>query len=297
MVQFLQNMTINLSNLKVTIVGLGLMGGSLARGLRPFVKEIWAVDPDQGSLDAAVGAGVIDGGTAELAVGLSGADVVILATPVRTILDILGQLPDLCPEGCLVFDLGSTKRAVCAAMDGLPDRFQAIGGHPMCGKERSGFGEAEADLYRGRTFVLCRTERTTAEVEQTALAIVEAVGGRPLFLAPGLHDELVALTSHLPYLVSSVLMRLAAETAERQDNLWQVSASGFRDTSRLSGSSPAVMGDILFTNREAVLAELGRYRRALDSLTAILESEDEAALLDWLIRAQEGYWGYKNNKE
>ena len=296
MVQFLQNMTINLSNLKVTIVGLGLMGGSLVRGLRPFVKEMWAVDPNQASLDAAVEAGVIDGGTADLAAGLSGADVVILAAPVRTILDILGQLPALCPEGCQVLDLGSTKGEVCEAMDGLPDRFQAIGGHPMCGKERSGFEEAEADLYRGRTFVLCRTRRTMAEVEQTALAIVEAVGGKPLFLLPELHDELVALTSHVPYLVSSVLMGLAAETAERQENLWQVSASGFRDTSRLSGSSPTVMSDILLTNRTAVLAELGRYQQALNELITLLEMEKDGELLNWLERSQDGYKGYLKRK-
>jgi prephenate dehydrogenase len=230
-----------LENLKVTVVGLGLMGGSLAVGLRPFTSRITAVDPDQASLSAALEAGAIDRGVTEPAEGLTGSDLVVLATPVRTILDILARLPELCPEGCMVLDLGSTKGAVCEAMDRLPPRFQAIGGHPMCGKESSGFAQADPALFRERTFVLCRSRRTTPLIEEVGLAIAECLGSRPLFLPPLLHDELVSLTSHLPYLISAVLMHQASAAAEEQENLWDVSASGFRDTSRLAGSNPAVM--------------------------------------------------------
>jgi prephenate dehydrogenase len=288
-----QKMGLILKNLKVTIVGLGLMGGSLAMALRPFIPHLTAVDPNQPSLDAALKAGIIDRGTADLTAGLSEADIIILATPVRTIIETLNQLPSLRPDGCLVLDLGSTKGQVCNTMNTLPAAFQTIGGHPMCGKESFGFQAAGADLYRKQNFVLCRTARTTAETEQTALAIVEAVGGRPLFLPPGLHDDLVSLTSHLPYLISSLLMRQAAETAEEHENLWQVSASGFKDTSRLSGSSPAVMGDILLTNRTAILAQLGRYRQAIDELITLLKMEDDTQLLAWLEKAQEEYQNYK----
>jgi prephenate dehydrogenase len=273
------------------------MGGSLARALWPHIAHITAVDPDQDSLDAALKAGVIERGTADLADGLSGADMVILAAPVRTILDVLVQLPALRPDGCLVFDLGSTKGEVCAAMDGLPPAFQAIGGHPMCGKESSGFAQTDPYLFRAQTFVLCRTQRTTPVVEQMALEIVGEAGGRPIFLSPALHDELVALTSHLPYLVSSILMRQAAETAEAQAHLWQVSATGFRDSSRLSGSSPAVMGDILLTNRAAVLAQLGRYRETIDALITLLETGNDPELIAWLEKAQAGFEGYKTFME
>jgi prephenate dehydrogenase len=273
------------------------MGGSLARALRPHIAHITAVDPNQDSIDAALQAGVIERGTADLADGLSGADIVILAAPVRTILDVLAQLPALRPDGCLVFDLGSTKGEVCAAMDGLPAAFQAIGGHPMCGRESSGFAQADPYLFRAQTFVLCRTRRTTPSIEQMALEIVGEAGGRPLFLPPALHDELVALTSHLPYLVSSILMRQAAETAEEQAHLWQVSATGFRDSSRLSGSSPAVMGDILLTNRAAVLAQLGRYRETIEALIALLETGNDPELIDWLEKAQAGFDGYKTFME
>lgn len=282
-----------LLNVRVSVVGLGLMGGSLVAALRPYAASLTAVDHNRDSLDAALEAGVIDRGTADLAEGLLGADLVILATPVRAILETLAQLPILCPDGCTVLDLGSTKGAVCAAMDGLPPAFQAIGGHPMCGKESSGFAQADPGLYRNRTFVLCRTERTTTQVEQTALKIIELVGGRPLFLPPLLHDELVSLTSHLPYLVAGVLMRQAAGLAQEQDHLWPVSASGFRDTTRLSGSSPAVMGDILLTNRTAVLAQLHRYRHSLNELITLLETEADLELINWLEEAQQGYKSYR----
>ena len=280
-------------NLHIAIVGLGLMGGSLAAVLKPHVSSLSAVDPNQDSLDAALRAGVIDRGTADLAEGVAGVDLVVLATPVRTILQILVQLPALCPDGCLVLDLGSTKGAVCAAMDELPAAFQAVGGHPMCGKESSGFAEADPGLYQNRTFVLCRTKRSTTLVEQTALKMVELVGGRPLFLPPLLHDELVSLTSHLPYLVSAVLMRQAAAVAQEQEHLWPVSASGYRDSSRLAGSSPAVMGDILLTNRTAVLNQLYRYRHSLNELITLLETEADSELIAWLEEVQEGYRAYR----
>ncbi|MFZ0549123.1 MAG: prephenate dehydrogenase [Candidatus Promineifilaceae bacterium] len=279
--------------LRVAVVGLGLMGGSLAAALKPHVSLLTAVDTNQDSLDAALTAGVIDRGTADLAEGLSGAELIILATPVKTILDILRQLPELCPAGCLVFDLGSTKGKVCSAMAKLPPAFQAIGGHPMCGKESSGFPQADPDLYQNQTFVLCRTARTTPLVEQIALTIVEVAGGRPLFLPPLLHDDLVSMTSHLPYLVSAVLMRQAAEQAQEQADLWTVSASGFRDSSRLSGSDPQVMGDILLTNRTAVLTRLRQYSHLLDNLIATLETEADVELVAWLEETQGSYKTYR----
>jgi prephenate dehydrogenase len=280
-------------NLQITIVGLGLMGGSLARALRPYINHITAVDPNPTTLAAALEAGVIDRGTAVLQEGLAGAELVILAAPVRTILDILSQLPALCPEGCLVLDLGSTKGEVGAAMDQLPASFQAIGGHPMCGKESSGFAQADPALFQDKTFVLCRGRRTAETVERLALKIVEMIGSRPLFLPPALHDELVSITSHLPYLISAVLMQLAAAKADEAADLWPVSASGFRDTSRLAGSSPVVMGDILLTNRRAVLRQIGRYRQRLDDLFNLLEQEDEQRLMEWLEMAWEEHERFK----
>src|SRR5690606_19870060 len=137
---------------RVTIVGCGLMGGSLALALRPHLHHLTLVDNNPANLTAA--APLADVVTSDFAAGVQDAELVILATPVRVILSLLEQLPQARPQGCFVLDLGSTKQAIGAALDTLPEPFQAIGGHPMCGKTQTGFAAATPDLYRGRTFVL-----------------------------------------------------------------------------------------------------------------------------------------------
>ncbi len=276
-----------LSALRVGIVGLGLMGGSLALALRGRVAGLVAVEPQPAVRQAALREGIAGDAVAELG-GAPPVDLLVLAAPVRATLALLGRLPALRPGGCAVIDLGSTKRAVIAAMDALPPPFAAIGGHPMCGKETSGLAAAEADLFRGQTFILCPTRRTTPALEATALALVAAVGARPVFMDAAAHDRAVAVVSHLPAVLSAALMRAAAD-----ERLWAVGSSGFRDTSRLAGSNPRMMLDILLTNRDAVLAALAAYGAELDAARAALEREDEAALADWLAAAQVNYAAYR----
>ena len=275
-----------LTDLRVTIVGLGLMGGSLALALRSRVGHLTAVDVDAETRRQARTSNVVDRVNGSLADGVQGADAVILAAPVGVILEQIKALPRLRPDGCFVLDTGSTKAQICQALSALPPEFEAMGGHPMCGKETAGLAAAEADLYRDQTFVLCRTERTTADGEALALALVEAAGGRPRFLAPDEHDEVVALVSHLPYFVAALLMEQATAAARENDDVWPVSASGFRDTSRLSGTRARMLRDVVLTNRPAILAELRRYRGHLDDLVALLDAGDEEQIEAWLAARQ-----------
>jgi prephenate dehydrogenase len=285
---------------KVTIVGLGLMGGSLALALRlaqrvarePYPTQITIVDTNPHTRQAAER--LADTVTDDFAAGVQEAELVILATPVRTVVDLLAQLVDARPDGCMVLDLGSTKQDICAAMAALPDRFEAIGGHPMCGKETSGFSSATPDLYRDKTFVLCRNERTTERVEKLVIDLLSIVGANSLFLPADIHDEMVAAISHLPYLAAGSLMRTAAAMAD--DRLWTVSASGFRDTARVSGTDPKMMLDILMTNKTAVLAQLQRYQDEITAVTQLLESGNEEKLAGWLAETQEKYFTYRNKK-
>jgi prephenate dehydrogenase len=285
---------------RVTIVGLGLMGGSLALSMRlaqrvarnPYPTHITVVDTNPDTLKAATR--LADGVVSDFAEGVKDAELVILATPARTVMDLLAQLAEARPDGCMVLDLGSTKRDICAMMDRLPNGFEAIGGHPMCGKETAGFRSATPDLYRDKTFVLCRTERTTGRVENLVLDLLKIVGANPLFLPPDIHDEMVAAISHLPYLVAGSLMRSAATMAD--ERLWAVSASGFRDTTRVSGTDPKMMLDILMTNKTAVLAQLQRYQDEITAVAQLLESGDEEKLAAWLVETQEKYFTYRNKK-
>ncbi len=272
------------------------MGGSLAQALRGHTRATIGVDPHAATRQQALGDGVVDIATGDLAEGVQSADFVILATPVHSILDALAILPEIKPEGCLVLDFGSTKQVISAAMSALPDTFGALGGHPMCGKETAGYLAADERLFREQTFVLTPNERTNTAVEEQTLLLLKHLGARPLFLAAERHDQLVAAVSHLPYLLAAALMRQAAAEAE-DERMWQISASGFRDTARLAGSDPRMMLDILLTNKVAVLAELVAYQDALADLLRLLESGDGQALAAWLAGAQQGYAGYQHYKK
>ena len=280
--------TNTLANIRVGIVGLGLMGGSLAMALRGRVGYLLGIERDVVTRQTALRQGVVDEAQEELTAGAPSLDLLVLATPVRHILDTIGRLPALRPTGCTVLDLGSTKRAVVAAMGGLPECFHAVAGHPMCGKETAGFASAAPDLYRNQTFVLCPTPRTTPAAEALALALINAIEARPVRLDAADHDRIVAAVSHLPYIVAAALMRTVAD-----EQLWAISAAGFRDTSRLAGTHPRMMLDILLTNREAILDALGEYEAQLAGLRRALARGDEGALVEWLAAAQVNYAAYR----
>lgn len=269
---------------RVAIVGLGLMGGSLAAALvsRRACAHVVGVARRETSLQMALGMHLIHSGTTSLAEGVAGADVVVLATPIRTILAQIAEVGPLLPPGCVLTDVGSTKREIARAMEALPGHVAPIGGHPMCGKETSGLAVADQALYRDRVYVLSPLERTPEWAVSTMRDMVTAIGARPLLLEPERHDRLVAAISHLPYALSVALVN-AAEALTGGDGLaWRLAASGFRDTSRVAASDLTMMVDILQTNRDEVLAGLTAARQELDALARCLEADDEEGLLEVL---------------
>ena len=278
-----------LKDARVTIVGMGLMGGSLAWALkeRDACREVWGVARREVTIKEAMRRGLIHAGTCDLAEGVEQADLVLLATPVRTILELVPQVGALAPAGCLLMDLGSTKAGIVEAMEALPPHLQAVGGHPMCGKEASGLDVAEADLYEGATFVLTPLQRTSSEALALAQELVEAVGAWPLLMDAERHDRLVAAVSHLPYLLSIGLVATAEEVAAEDELVWELAASGFRDTSRLAASDVTMMLDILLTNRQAAGEALSRFANQLSNTIAhLLEADDEEGLRSLMEQVQ-----------
>jgi prephenate dehydrogenase len=211
---------------------------------------------------------VVEQVSADPAELLQEADLIILAAPVHAILALLRKLPAMHPGPAVVIDLGSTKRRVAAVMQALPERFDPLGGHPMCGKEKGSLAQADAQIYRGARFAFTPLERTSLRARAIADELAHAVGACPLWLDADTHDRWTAATSHFPYLLSNAL---AAATPEEAAPLI---GPGFRSTSRLAATPPAMMGDVLMTNRDNVLAALRRFRTSLDALEACLENED-----------------------
>ena len=268
----------DLAYAQVTVIGLGLMGGSLAGALHDHCRVIVGVARRQETIDEALARGMVDHATLDLAGGVRNADAVILAAPVRIILDLLDQIGPLLKRDCLVMDLGSTKAQIVDRMARLPEHVQPLGGHPLCGREVSGIAAADPALYQGRTFVLTPLDRTPVDAMAMGVALVEAAGARPMILDPDRHDRLLGMVSHLPYLISCALVGAARQSAAADPLVWHTAASGFRDTSRLASSDVTMMVDILLTNRTAVLGALEAYGDQLDSLKLLLAEDDGAGL-------------------
>ncbi len=267
-----------LQDARVTVVGLGLMGGSLAGALQGHCRAVAGVSRRAEGVEAAFARGLVDWGTTDLRSGVAEADVVVLATPVRTILAQMNEIASLLRPGCLLMDLGSTKAEVVAAMGHLPEHIQPLGGHPMCGKELSGIEAADPALYRGSTFILCPLARTSPAARALGQALVEATGARPLVLEPERQDFLVATMSHLPYLLACGLVSTADSLTSPDPAAWEIVAGGFRDTSRVAGSDVDMMLDILLTNRQEVLRSVETFQARLSALAHLLASGNEGEL-------------------
>lgn len=274
---------------RVTVVGLGLMGASLCMDLTRThaCREVRGVARRTDTVLEAFFSGAVDLVTNDLDTGVLGADILVLATPVRTIVSMLDELgPKLWP-GTVIMDMGSTKSDICAAMERMPDGLQPIGGHPMTGKETAGFEAAEPGLYHDAPWVLTPLDRTSDEALDLALQLVATVGAKPLVLPADRHDRLVASISHLPYLVASALVQTVAERGELDPLVWELAAGGFRDTSRVAASDTRMFMDILMTNRAAVLDQLQTFSKQLGELWCAIEDQDEAHLERVLRTAQQ----------
>jgi prephenate dehydrogenase len=252
----------------VAIFGLGLMGGSLAMALQGKCRLLTGIDPNPVAIRAATSRDIVDRAAEKPGSLLNDADLVILATPVNTILKLLADLPTLCCSPAVVLDLGSTKRKICEAMQALPAWFDPIGGHPMCGKETSGLDNADPSIFQRAAFALVTLERTTTAAQETAEALVKIIGSHPLWLSAAEHDQQVAATSHLPFLAANALAYCTPLGAA------SMAASGFASTTRLAGTSPDMMMDVLQTNGDAILNSLQHYREHLEVIEYLLSSGD-----------------------
>ena len=273
----------NLAESKIAIIGLGLMGGSLALGLRGKCAALYGIDPHQPTLELALSQYIVDYADSDPAELLPEADLVILSAPVPAILTLLEQLPTFTSNPCIVMDLGSTKRLIVDSMSRLPERFDPIGGHPICGKEKLSLANAERTLYYAAPFLLTPLERTSKRALSAANQIIEALGAKGKTIDAVEHDRILASTSHLPFLLASAL---ALTTPE---DFSSFVGTGFKSTSRVAGTSCSMMLGVLQSNRENVLNALYGLQNELANLESALSSDDLTELEAILNKAQSKY--------
>lgn len=286
-----------LAECRIGIIGLGLMGGSLAEALRGHCRQLLGADRDAGTRRQARQLGTVNV-VGENGMLLAEADLAVLAVPVRASLDLMDKMGAELPAPPRLLDLGSTKVEVAKKMERLPEGVEPIGGHPMCGKEMAGFAARDRDLFQGSRFVLTPLARTGKEVVTLLQELVGALGAKPITMTPEDHDRLVAVSSHLPYLAAAALVRRGRTAAAEDSRLVDLMASGFRDSTRLAASDPDMMLDILLTNRSHLLREVQSFQRELACVEGLVRrGGDELAQELAALAATKEKWTHSSDPQ
>jgi prephenate dehydrogenase len=263
---------------RVTIVGLGLVGGSWGLALRKSGFRGRRVGVDRAEvLERALASRAVDEGSTDFSAAVANADLVLLATPVGAILELLPLAASQTPPGALTTDVGSTKRVISErAREVFEDDQLFLGGHPLAGKERSGFEHADARLFEGSRYVLTplAPDHMNDPRVGTFMRLIESVGARPITSDPASHDRAMGFLSHLPQLLETGLASLIAEQAGRDFIPPELAASGFRDATRLADSPFSVWRDICATNADNIQEALDLVIRKLESIKGNLKSQE-----------------------
>lgn len=260
---------------RLAVVGLGLLGGSVAKAVRErgLAREVVAVGRRIKSLTAALSDGAVHRITTDLADGLAGADVVLLATPVATAEGLLPKVWQAAADGAVITDVGSTKGPIvrCAEALSAERTLAFVGSHPMAGSELSGYGVSRADLFQGALVIVTPTERTDPLAVKRVSEFWEALGCRVSAMDPDDHDRAAAAVSHLPHLVAYALVEAVARL---NPSFFGVAARGFKDTTRIAASDARVWREIFLSNRAALGEALEAFRAALGELEGLVAEED-----------------------
>ena len=279
----------------VTIIGLGLIGGSIGLSLRQGKKSGWEIvgySRRTETVARALNIGAIDRAETNLTDAVGRAELVIIATPALTVKEIFSRIAHHLPSGCIVTDTASTKiRIMKWAEEMLPPTVHFVGGHPMAGRETYGIQAAEADLFRRCTYCLTPSEKASPESIDTVIDMTRKLGAIPFLIDAQEHDDLVAGISHLPMLLSAALVSVTTRSPS-WSKMSKLAASGYHDLTRLASGNPEVNSHICLSNQKAIIdwidefrGELERYRQLVAKGDAHLEqalTEANKARQEWL---------------
>jgi prephenate dehydrogenase len=266
---------------RVALVGVGLIGGSIGLAARERLDaSVTGYDTGAGALEVARERGAVDRGADTLAGAVSDAEAVFVAVPVGMLPEVARAVLAAAPPDCVVTDVGSTKRAIVAAVE--DGRF--VGGHPLAGAETSGVQHARGDLFDGATWYLTPTSRTSGILYERLHRLLHGLGARPTAIDADTHDTLLATVSHLPHVLANVLVSQAARTLDLDtDPPRRLPATGpsFRDATRVAGAPSAIWTDIYISNRDAIAARIDDTIARLTDVRDALRDDDAARLTDW----------------
>jgi prephenate dehydrogenase len=268
---------------RLCIIGVGLIGGSLARALRTagFCREVVGGGRDPEHLQQAVDLGVIDRFDTDLARAVAGADMVLVAVPLGAMQTVFSKIRDHLEDNAVLTDAGSAKgsviEAVIQAFGSVPDRF--VPGHPIAGTENSGVAASVPDLYQNRRVILTPLDHTATAAIERVRAMWEAAGAEVIEMDAVHHDAVLAATSHLPHVLAFTLVDSLARLGDREE-LFAYAAGGFRDFTRIASSDPVMWRDICLANGDAIQMLIDRYIEDLQALSRCVHAHDGERLLE-----------------
>lgn len=271
---------------QVTLLGTGLIGGSIGLGLGRALPgiELVGYDHDPASVEVALERGAVTRGAADPAEAVRGSDLVVIAVPLGQVQPLLDAIGDTVDAAATVTDVGSAKVAVVeAGQAAFGDRF--VGGHPMAGSERRGIEAADHDLFQDAAWILTPTSMTASAAYGTAAQLATTLGARVVAVEAAEHDALVARLSHVPQITASALVDMASRAGDKEA-LLGLAGGGFRDVTRIAASDPGLWISILKTNRTAVLESLERFGTSLAEAAGLIEGERWNELEAWLSRSR-----------
>ncbi len=267
----------------ITIVGVGLIGGSIGLALRErrLAEQVIGVGWRKSSLQKAKEAGAVTNITLSLEQGVAEADVIVVATPLAQIVGEVERVAEHCPTAALITDAGSTKAAIVRQLSGsLPRDARFVGSHPLAGSEKSGVRAASAKLFEGRVVVVTPTPASPNGAATEIGDFWSSLGATVFVMSPEKHDEIVAATSHLPHLLASLIAHSTPQPA------LPLTATGWQDTTRIAAGNPELWTQILLDNRENVLKSLARFEKTMKRAHAALTKGDAKTLRRLLTEAK-----------
>lgn len=275
---------------KIAIVGVGLIGGSLARALRrnALCRTISGFGRRAAALEEAVELRILDHYSLDVREAVADADVVVLATPLSTTETLLQEMAPGLKPGCIITDVGSAKRVVVeAARNSLPERLPfVVPAHPIAGTEQSGVEASFAELFEDHVVIITPLAETERDATETIAGMWRGVGAKVIELDAGHHDEVLAATSHLPHVLVYTLIDCLARMQDKQE-IFDYAAGGFADFTRVASSSPEMWRDICLANSTSLLAVLDRFEQHLDRARQAIAADDGDRLMEIFSRAKQ----------
>lgn len=276
----------------ISIIGLGLIGGSLARAFRQEKREcadslkIYAVDNNKSSIQLAEKEGTIDKGSDDIFPEILDSDVIFICTPVIKTVEYIDQLSGKISPNCIITDVSSTKGEIFQYIEGLERPHVFVGGHPMAGTEKSGYQNSFAHMFQNAYYVLTPTKASSESALAVLTSLLKSIGAIPIIVSAQQHDIVTGCISHVPHIIASALVNLAKDTENEGGLIKLLAAGGFKDITRIASSNPSMWEGIILSNRDIVVDLLNSFNQIVNTIIKNIKASNNKQIFDFLDEAK-----------